>query len=434
VQGDVGRPIDMTPYNGTPQPYIQSDVGIAEWGIRHRWQPDQDDRRVLSNGTTGYAFGYRTTVGTGMMGAWLAAAVMGAQTVWNHPPPFSYMLRYRSLFGNGGFTSSQISFNNDMWGIYDAGITNPDNTVPTAPVNLVASAIAGNSLTLTWMAATDNIGVVAYDIYKDNVFNKTVAGSITTSPIIGLVCNTSYSFTVKARDAAGNTSVISNIEISTTTGVCDPINIALNKTLTVSSFQNDAFGVYPATGLVDGDESDNARWAAEVFPQWAEIDLGADYNLTSVNLYPYQGRAYQYIIETKPTGGVYSTIVNRSVNTTTGTVLADNVTSTGRYVKITVTGVSGSTSQWTSLNELKVYGTLASVVTGISEKTTSDITMIPNPTTGIINLSTSSEWALKSLDGKLLQTGIGKIVDLSKYANGVYIIVIGNKQEKIVKL
>ncbi|HTB79777.1 MAG TPA: fibronectin type III domain-containing protein [Opitutaceae bacterium] len=79
-----------------------------------------------------------------------------------------------------------------------------DTTPPTAPTDLAASDITQNSLTLNWTASTDNIGVVAYDVYK----NGTLAGSSATPSldVTGLTPNTAYSLTVKARDAAGNAS------------------------------------------------------------------------------------------------------------------------------------------------------------------------------------------------------------------------------------
>jgi endoglucanase len=84
-----------------------------------------------------------------------------------------------------------------------------DSTSPTKPAGLASSAITSTSATLTWQAATDNVGVTGYDVYNgttlvaSNVQGATVA--LTT-----LLCGTSNSLTVRARDAAGNYSVPSN--------------------------------------------------------------------------------------------------------------------------------------------------------------------------------------------------------------------------------
>ena len=92
--------------------------------------------------------------------------------------------------------------------------TTSDTQVPTSPTNLAASNIATTSLTLTWTASTDNIGVTAYEVYMNGVLKTTVA--TTTASITGLTENTNYSFYVKAKDLAGNSSVNSSTINATT--------------------------------------------------------------------------------------------------------------------------------------------------------------------------------------------------------------------------
>lgn len=89
-----------------------------------------------------------------------------------------------------------------------------DITPPSSPTGLSVSEITGNSIRLTWIASSDNIGVVGYKIYQDNVYMKTVTQ--TTSIITGLSLNTLYLFKVSAIDAANNESEKSN-SISVTT-------------------------------------------------------------------------------------------------------------------------------------------------------------------------------------------------------------------------
>ena len=85
---DVGR--SVVPPKETYQP---QDVGLAEWGVRHRFEPQHDDRRPTST--------YRAVVGPAMMGEWLAASLMGAQKSWNHAAAFAYMDRNHALYGEG---------------------------------------------------------------------------------------------------------------------------------------------------------------------------------------------------------------------------------------------------------------------------------------------------------------------------------------------
>ncbi len=84
-----------------------------------------------------------------------------------------------------------------------------DAAAPTAPANLAATHVTANSITLAWTAATDNVGVTGYDLYQGAtlVQGNLAAPSYT---VTGLPCATAYSFTVKARDAAGNLSPASN--------------------------------------------------------------------------------------------------------------------------------------------------------------------------------------------------------------------------------
>ena len=90
----------------------------------------------------------------------------------------------------------------------------PDTEAPTDPTNLIASNPTDNTIDLNWTASTDNITVVSYDIYIDgiNSFN-----SLTNSfTVPGLTPETTYCFTVKAKDAAGNESDFSNQSCETT--------------------------------------------------------------------------------------------------------------------------------------------------------------------------------------------------------------------------
>ncbi|OAB34318.1 hypothetical protein PMSD_14535 [Paenibacillus macquariensis subsp. defensor] len=81
-----------------------------------------------------------------------------------------------------------------------------DNQAPTVPTNLSSPSKTSNSVTLAWSASTDNVGVTGYTVsYGSNAVN--VVGTSTT--ISGLSPSTAYTFTVKARDAAGNNSEVS---------------------------------------------------------------------------------------------------------------------------------------------------------------------------------------------------------------------------------
>ena len=90
-----------------------------------------------------------------------------------------------------------------------SGNPNPaDTQPPTAPANLTAPSKTSVSVSLSWTASTDNVGVTGYNVYKGGVLEGSTAG--TTYTATGLSANTAYSFTVKAKDAANNESAASN--------------------------------------------------------------------------------------------------------------------------------------------------------------------------------------------------------------------------------
>ncbi|MDX3748426.1 carbohydrate binding domain-containing protein [Streptomyces sp. AK08-02] len=89
-----------------------------------------------------------------------------------------------------------------------------DTQAPTAPGTLRSTAKTSSTVSLAWNASSDNVGVTAYDIYRGASQVLSVSG--TSATVSGLSPSTSYSFSVKARDAAGNVSAASN-SVSVTT-------------------------------------------------------------------------------------------------------------------------------------------------------------------------------------------------------------------------
>jgi chitodextrinase len=78
-----------------------------------------------------------------------------------------------------------------------------DTTPPTKPTGLTATTANGQAV-LSWTAATDNVGVTSYNIYRDGVKVGTSAGTSYTAA--GLSNNVTYSWTVSALDARANES------------------------------------------------------------------------------------------------------------------------------------------------------------------------------------------------------------------------------------
>ncbi|QFZ72190.1 glycosyl hydrolase family 5 [Streptomyces fagopyri] len=89
-----------------------------------------------------------------------------------------------------------------------------DTQAPTVPGGLTVSSTTSNSATLSWSASTDNTAVTGYDVYR----NGTKVGSATTTSYTdsGLAASTTYTYTVRAKDAAGNVSASSTAVSATT--------------------------------------------------------------------------------------------------------------------------------------------------------------------------------------------------------------------------
>ncbi|MFD9700580.1 cellulase family glycosylhydrolase [Lentzea sp. NPDC059081] len=86
----------------------------------------------------------------------------------------------------------------------DAASGTPDTVAPSIPGTLRSTGTTSSSVSLAWDASTDNVGVTGYVLSN----GQTATG--TTHTVTGLTPDTSYTFTVQARDAAGNLSGASN--------------------------------------------------------------------------------------------------------------------------------------------------------------------------------------------------------------------------------
>jgi chitodextrinase len=98
----------------------------------------------------------------------------------------------------------------------------PDTQAPTAPGSLSASATASTNVHLTWNASTDNVGVTGYNIYRNGGTTPSFSTTATSFDDSTVSPTTTYSYVVKAFDAAGNLSPASNSSSATTpcTGDC----------------------------------------------------------------------------------------------------------------------------------------------------------------------------------------------------------------------
>jgi chitinase len=122
---------------------------------------------------------------------------------------YTFTVRARDAAGNVSGPSNSVSVT--------TGAPAPDTTAPSVPANLTATGKTSTSVSLSWTASTDNVGVTGYTV---SYGSGSVDTTGTTATISGLSPNTAYTFTVRARDAAGNVSTAS-APVTVTTNAAD---------------------------------------------------------------------------------------------------------------------------------------------------------------------------------------------------------------------
>ena len=105
----------------------------------------------------------------------------------------------------------------------------------------VAATTSGTSATVTWAASMDNVGVTGYHVYRDGVQVATwrAPRSFTDNT---LAPSTSYAYTVRATDAAGNVSLASAPATVTTAGVVGLSFVAVADAHVMADFATSNFG------------------------------------------------------------------------------------------------------------------------------------------------------------------------------------------------
>lgn len=89
-----------------------------------------------------------------------------------------------------------------------------DAQAPTAPTALTTLSTTSSAASLSWTGSSDNVTVTGYDVYSGSTIVATSPGTAAT--VTGLAPSTSYSFTVRAVDEAGNLSAPSAAVSATT--------------------------------------------------------------------------------------------------------------------------------------------------------------------------------------------------------------------------
>ena len=93
-----------------------------------------------------------------------------------------------------------------------------DVNTPTKPTNLSADLIGTTTISISWTASTDNVGIDYYRVYVDDILQSPTTSSNAYN-VINLVPDTQYTINVDAVDTSGNVSQLSDDLIETTSDV-----------------------------------------------------------------------------------------------------------------------------------------------------------------------------------------------------------------------
>ena len=146
-------------------------------------------------------------------------AATGALNVTTKPFGMGYDPIDSSGFFNGALDEVQI-YNVALTDIEVAALFTAQNTAPvetdtqapSAPLS-ITGVVNFTSVALSWLPSTDNVGVTAYNVFRNNVL---VSSTPTTSSLfVGLAASTKFTFGVTAVDAAGNQSTMSTVQVTT---------------------------------------------------------------------------------------------------------------------------------------------------------------------------------------------------------------------------
>lgn len=354
------------------------------------------------------------------------------------------------LYGAG--SAEVIATTNAFYavGIGAAYVGSSDTVAPTAPTSLAASGTTGTTTNLSWTASTDNVAVTGYDIYQ----GTTLKGSSTTTSytVTGLTALTAYSFSVKAKDAAGNVSTASNTVNVTTTSAA----------LTYCTSQ--------------GNSTADERIGKVVFGTINNTSTGtAGYeNYTSISTNATRGTAYTITITPSWTSTVYSegyavfidynqdgdfadageTVWTKATSTATSasgtiTIPATATLGTTRLrVSMKYNGVPTSCESF-SYGQVEDYsinitasGAIVNeeLVAGLIETNeNSEFVLYPNPVTNELNVSFLNNkgytFRITNVLGQQISKGelSESPIDVSQLSTGVYIIELNNGAKRIVR-
>lgn len=319
-----------------------------------------------------------------------------------------------------------------------------DTSAPTAPTSLAASGTTQTTTTLSWNASSDNVGVTGYNVYQNGTLLGAIAG--TSATVSNLTAATTYSFTVKAYDAAGNVSATSNAVAVTTLSnsiaycTSQGNSVADEKIAKVvfGSINNSSTGGtgYTDFTAVSTSVNKNSTYTITITPQWT----GTKYKEGYAVFIDYNG------------DGDFS-----DAGETVFTKAASTTSPVSGSIKIPATAISGSTRMRVSMKyngvptacEAFSYGQVEDYIININgaakmanedaaSEMLSDVTIYPNPVVGSelnIKCEPNSTFKIVNLLGQEISKGTieNGSVNVDRLSTGSYLITIENGGKSVTK-
>jgi endoglucanase len=247
----AGLSLGLIPASASASVTTSASATAVEAAAYQEWQPN-----------TYYAAGTRVSYGGKDYECWQSHTSL---TGWE--PPNTSALWILLGDGSGGGT---------------------DTTAPSAPAGLRTTGTTSSSVSLAWNTSTDNVGVTGYVVFRDGVQVATPTG--TTYTVGSLAASTSYTFTVRAKDAAGNESAVSNSLTATTQssgGGGTPASI--NGRLKVCGVQ--LCNQYGKPIQLRGMSSHGLQWYSQCLTSGSLDALAGDWNsdVLRISLYVQEG-------------------------------------------------------------------------------------------------------------------------------------------------
>lgn len=195
-----------TPPADTTAPSVPGNArstGVTASSVTLAWNASTDNV-----GVTGYNVYNGTNLVTSVTGTTATISGLAPGT------SYTFTVKAKDAAGNLSAASNSVTVSTT---VQPGG----DTQAPTVPTNLTSTAKTSSTITLSWAASTDNVGVTGYEVYNGTALVTTVSG--TSATVTGLAADTSYTFTVKAKDAAGNLSAASSaLTVKTDVGTTNP--------------------------------------------------------------------------------------------------------------------------------------------------------------------------------------------------------------------